>query len=572
MFDSNFHQIVLVLIFIGLVVWQQTQIVTLQSEVNTFTNNFNISNVSNQVQGALRATETLKVDLSNAQQSFQVDMKYLDAFSNNATAMDMMSKLKKEIDNQSHNITVNRAYNDSFMNMIAIIFVVFTVIISFYHIKLHDDNLKEIEYSHSSSVWQDENFYEFCRHEEGKLSPILILPPIYAMASLLSIIFPGSALAGGFTDFAEIMQSISIWYFVKLLDHTMRFIASEDEIAKTLPLSDDVYDMTVLSEDDVIKDKKLVALLAYYFEKYREEREAKELSAKTKGFVCLGFVLDFTQHFVENTNILVDNVKWCVYDFGCMVITCDKLSYCMEFSRQAALRRARGYEEVCCSSVDDRQDVRRAKAWLLHSKVYTRQFVFLRFVLAVFHLLFFTTDSILQLPPAWESYSNVFIIAVDVIIMTLAFWAIEQFLIDGPKDILVDNRPDQKCFIFQVLVVYTFFQEILLTVLVYVLDKMHYDVGIDAETINNFFVCTEMFIISILHMFVYPIDEWQEGYLQRSREQRKIQAIGVVSSLETFYKRAPILGDAYREVEMLSSGIMKMGKGGSPEGADNKIR
>merc|ERR1719473_956542 len=107
--------------------------------------------------------------------------------------------------------------------------------------------------------------------------------------------------------------------------------------------------------------------------------------------------------------------------------------------------------------------------------------------------------------------------------MTLAFWAIEQFLIDGPKDILVDNRPDQKCFIFQVLVVYTFFQEIFLTVLVYALNKMHYDVGIEADTINNFFVCTEMFIISILHVFVYPTEEWKEGYLQKSREQRKIQ-------------------------------------------------
>ena len=155
--------------------------------------------------------------------------------------------------------------------------------------------------------------------------------------------------------------------------------------------------------------------------------------------------------------------------------------------------------------------------------------------------------------------------------MTLAFWAIEQFLIDGPKDILVDNRPDQKCFIFQVLVVYTFFQEILLTVLVYVLDKMHYDVGIDADTINNFFVCTEMFIISILHVFVYPIDEWQEGYLQRSREQRKIEAMGIKSSLETFYKKAPILGDAYREVEMLSSSMASGILGASGSNTDGKI-
>ena len=240
----------------------------------------------------------------------------------------------------------------------------------------------------------------------------------------------------------------------------------------------------------------------------------------------------------------------------------------MILSHQNALRRGRGYEELCCSSVDDTQDVRRAKAWLLHSKVYTRQFVVLRFLLAMFHLMFFTTDAIVKLSDTVEMYVNVFIITVDVIIMTLAFWAIEQFLIDGPKDILIDNRPDQKCFIFQVLVVYTFFQEIILSVLVYALDRMHCDVGIDADTINNFFVCTEMFIISILHMFVYPTDEWQSGYLQRSREQRKIQAVGVVSSLETFYKKAPVFGDVYREVEMVSEifGGGNKGKEGDNDG------
>ena len=65
MLDSHVNQIVLVILFIGLVVWQQTQIATLQTEINTFTYNLNISNVSNQVQGALRATETLQVDISN---------------------------------------------------------------------------------------------------------------------------------------------------------------------------------------------------------------------------------------------------------------------------------------------------------------------------------------------------------------------------------------------------------------------------------------------------------------------------------------------------------------------------
>ena len=42
MFDSNLSQFILVLVFIVLVIYQQTQIISLQGEVKTFTNTFNI--------------------------------------------------------------------------------------------------------------------------------------------------------------------------------------------------------------------------------------------------------------------------------------------------------------------------------------------------------------------------------------------------------------------------------------------------------------------------------------------------------------------------------------------------
>ena len=145
MFQS-YVQVLLVICFISLVIYQQFQIVTLQAEVGTFATTSNMTMLSDRVKEALRTTDQFKQDLSIAQKNLTADVINLRIFDNDTTAFTILTTLKTDIKGDRHSITENRAYIDSFMNMIAGIFVVFTIIVAFYHIKLHGKSIMSYIY------------------------------------------------------------------------------------------------------------------------------------------------------------------------------------------------------------------------------------------------------------------------------------------------------------------------------------------------------------------------------------------------------------------------------------------
>ena len=97
--------------------------------------------LSDRVKEALHTTDQFKQDLSIAQKNLTSDVINLRIFDNDTTAFTMLTTLKTDIKEDRHSITENRAYINSFMNMIAGIFVVFTIIVAFYHIKMHGKSI-----------------------------------------------------------------------------------------------------------------------------------------------------------------------------------------------------------------------------------------------------------------------------------------------------------------------------------------------------------------------------------------------------------------------------------------------
>ena len=133
-----------------------------------------------------------------------------------------------------------------------------------------------------------------------------------------------------------------------------------------------------------------------------------------------------------------------------------------------------------------------AKAWLLQSRVYTRQFVTLRPAVAAMHFLVFLMVTMVPSLAPWGDTMSLIFLGIEVVIMTLAFWAVEHFTIDGIKDILIDNNVEWKCLVFNILVVYTFFQQIFLYILCAGLEKLGFNIGTSADTINYFLIIIEM--------------------------------------------------------------------------------
>lgn len=457
-------------------------------------------------------------------------------------------------------------YIHSFVIMSAFIFALFTVCVACYHVKLHDDNVKELYHKQ----FKDQKFQIFCQMNEMNIPPIVLLPAVYAATSFIMLAFEGSAFGNGVECIEEIFEAISIWYFVRLFEHTMRFNCDRDfskyvkysGLQRPPEFKEGDPDNYGLSRLDCEQDDKLVYVLANHFYRYRIANEKKE-EAKRKMILeedCGSRAISCVTNFAAGLGPAIENLKLAVYNCGCMVICFDSLGVCIESDHIHRYRLRRGYEEMCCGDEEmelrtiktakntgfDRIDHIKAKAWLLHSRVYTRQFVVLRPIIAVLHAFIFFILNMLNLSGYGSTVDMIFL-GIEALVMTFAFWVVEQFTAEGVRDILIDNVVEWKCFVFQMLVVYTFFQSILLEVFVVALQMAGYDIGTSADTIQYFLVIIEMLIIAVVHLSVFTVEEWQEGYREKKLDERRrdlqLKKGTANVSAWSFMNNAPLLSD-----------------------------
>ena len=114
-------------------------------------------------------------------------------------------------------------YIDSFVVMTAFIFTVFTIMVAIYGVVLHDNNIKDLEHVE----YKDREFQEYCKRNEVNIAPVLLLPAVYAFTSWVGLTF-NNEFGSGFECVEEIFEAISIWYFVRLFEHTMRYNVNRD--------------------------------------------------------------------------------------------------------------------------------------------------------------------------------------------------------------------------------------------------------------------------------------------------------------------------------------------------------
>ena len=466
-------------------------------------------------------------------------------------------------------------YIHAFVIMSAFIFAMFTVCVACYHVKLHDDNVKELYHK----VFKDKGFQIFCQMNEMNIPPIVLLPAVYAATSFLMLAFAGTAFGSGVECFEEIFEAISIWYFVRLFEHTMRFNCDRD-FAKYVkycnlkappefkPNDPANYGLSKL---DCEQDDKLVYVLANHFFRYRKENERKE-AAKQKIIQnedCGMRAVSCVTNFAAGLGPAIESLKLAWYNCGCMVICFDALGVCIESDHIHKYRLRRGYEEMCCGDEEmelkaikadknntgfEARDHIKAKAWLLHSRVYTRQFVVLRPIIAVLHAGIFLILNMVGYA-SYGPYVDMLFLGIEALIMTFAFWVVEQFCAEGVRDILIDNVVEWKCFVFQMLVVYTFFQQIFLSVFVEALQMAGYDLGTSADTIQYFLVIIEMLIIAVVHLHVFTVEEWQEGYREKKLDERRrdmqLKKGRADVSAWSFMNNAPLLSDVTNVVNQV---------------------
>ena len=199
---------------------QQFEIITLQSEVGSLQSVSNTSEAEVKVYDTLRIADNFRENVLSAQASFDQTLAEVRhnlteiailarTFAANASTLPASSSqveaLTAIVEKQKRQIQINADSIDSFMNIVAGIFTAFTILLALYQINIHDANLKKNRIENS----RHKEFHHL--EKEGNLAPILILPPMYALANLMSQTFPESYFAGGLTDLAECMQAVAIW-------------------------------------------------------------------------------------------------------------------------------------------------------------------------------------------------------------------------------------------------------------------------------------------------------------------------------------------------------------------------
>ncbi|KAL7517150.1 hypothetical protein ACHAWX_002099 [Stephanocyclus meneghinianus] len=170
------------------------------------------------------------------------------------------------------------------------------------------------------------------------------------------------------------------------------------------------------------------------------------------------------------------------------------------------------------STADPNKNRHKAEAVLDQCQTYAMQFVLLRPIMAIAWLVsnqFVQPESFLD----WKSPQMYIVIITNVSIF----------------------------FAFRGVVFMTFWQKMTLSIIVHLAYPDRFSSNEEATDFvarsQNFLICLEMLFAAVAHCFVFPPEEWAEGYREREESKRKRQ-----SEFESHFGDSVALGDFIKDV------------------------
>jgi len=90
-----------------------------------------------------------------------------------------------------------------------------------------------------------------------------------------------------------------------------------------------------------------------------------------------------------------------------------------------------------------------------------------------------------------------------------------------------------KCIYIKGVVFLTFYQLPAIQFGLWLIALVGYNAGSDATTFNNFLICFEMLIASALHMYFFPVNEWDQNYAKEKKleKERKGESVDIIPYL-----------------------------------------
>lgn len=165
-----------------------------------------------------------------------------------------------------------------------------------------------------------------------------------------------------------------------------------------------------------------------------------------------------------------------------------------------------------------------AATWLFQCKLLAMQFVLLNPCLAVFPLVvgIFGFDASTPMINAdgsinWSSFPLWDAILQNVSIC-VAFWGLWVFYHGTTKELEWCN-PWPKFLCIKGIVFMTYYQAIVIDIL----SSLGSFTATAANQYQNLIICIEMFLFAIAHVYIFPVEEWEDDYKQRREEAAKIE-------------------------------------------------
>lgn len=187
------------------ILYQQTQIDALTSTIQSL----NITAAANKVNKAIALSTQLTASVQTANQNFESDMQIMGSWN-----LSSIPATTTELNYVKGLAVSANAFITSFVVTIAVIFSVFAMLISLYHVNDHDTNQKAVKYKlkeEGDEIDQEVKYeLQFADKNEQYLPPIILLPAVCAFVNCMSLFFYGSTFGDALESIQEIAEAFAV--------------------------------------------------------------------------------------------------------------------------------------------------------------------------------------------------------------------------------------------------------------------------------------------------------------------------------------------------------------------------
>jgi len=182
----------------------------------------------------------------------------------------------------------------------------------------------------------------------------------------------------------------------------------------------------------------------------------------------------------------------------------------------------------CCNKQQQQQHehtFEEAESLLDTCQLYAMQFVFVRPITSIMMIL---ADYILTEKSRWNlEYPQFYILMITNASVFIAFQGLMKLYHLLQND-LQWCRPFSKFLCIKGIVFMTFWQSIAISIVASSITEKENQAEWTKRA-QNFCICMEMFVFAIIHCFVFPVKEWEDGYqyklVQKQKEDQQLQNI-----------------------------------------------